>query len=88
MHPFHTPSDISGRRLGSGDAVSNNIGNWYLTKWLEWLPRLEHEETPEAPPVLRHSWTLSLAAAAHRKARLGSSGGPFGVFVREWPLAS
>jgi uncharacterized membrane protein YdfJ with MMPL/SSD domain len=26
--------------------------NWYLPKWLEWLPRLEHEETrPEAPPV-------------------------------------
>jgi RND superfamily putative drug exporter len=30
--------------------------NWYLPKWLEWLPRLEHEKTPEkapeAPPVL------------------------------------
>jgi uncharacterized membrane protein YdfJ with MMPL/SSD domain len=25
--------------------------NWYLPKWLEWLPRLEHEEVPEAPPV-------------------------------------
>jgi hypothetical protein len=23
--------------------------NWYLPKWLEWLPRLEHETTPEAP---------------------------------------
>jgi uncharacterized membrane protein YdfJ with MMPL/SSD domain len=26
--------------------------NWYLPKWLEWLPRLEGEEAPEAPPVL------------------------------------
>ncbi len=26
--------------------------NWYLPRWLEWLPRLEHEEpAPEAPPV-------------------------------------
>ena len=26
--------------------------NWYLPKWLEWLPRLEHgERAPEAPPV-------------------------------------
>jgi RND superfamily putative drug exporter len=28
--------------------------NWYLPKWLEWLPRLEHEpkaDTPEAPKV-------------------------------------
>jgi uncharacterized membrane protein YdfJ with MMPL/SSD domain len=26
--------------------------NWYLPKWLEWLPRLEHEERrPAAPPV-------------------------------------
>jgi RND superfamily putative drug exporter len=25
--------------------------NWYLLKWLEWLPRLEHEKLPEAPPV-------------------------------------
>ena len=26
--------------------------NWYLPKWLEWLPRLEHEKQIEAPPVL------------------------------------
>ena len=26
--------------------------NWYLPSWLEWLPRLEHEREPEAPPVL------------------------------------
>ncbi|MDX6437190.1 MAG: hypothetical protein QOK34_2024, partial [Gaiellaceae bacterium] len=26
--------------------------NWYLPKWLEWLPRIEHEESaPEALPV-------------------------------------
>jgi len=25
--------------------------NWYLPKWLEWLPRLEHEKQPAAPPV-------------------------------------
>jgi uncharacterized membrane protein YdfJ with MMPL/SSD domain len=25
--------------------------NWYLPKWLEWLPRFEHEKLPEAPPV-------------------------------------
>jgi uncharacterized membrane protein YdfJ with MMPL/SSD domain len=25
--------------------------NWYLPKWLEWLPRLEHEKGPEAPPL-------------------------------------
>ena len=25
--------------------------NWYLPSWLEWLPRLEHEPAPEAPPV-------------------------------------
>ena len=28
--------------------------NWYLPKWLEWLPHLEHEgkvEPVEAPPV-------------------------------------
>jgi uncharacterized membrane protein YdfJ with MMPL/SSD domain len=25
--------------------------NWYLPSWLEWLPRLEHEKTPEAPAV-------------------------------------
>ena len=22
--------------------------NWYLPKWLEWLPRLEHDKVPEA----------------------------------------
>ena len=26
--------------------------NWYLPKWLEWLPRLEHEKTPEGHPAL------------------------------------
>ena len=25
--------------------------NWYLPKWLGWLPRLEHEAAPEAPAV-------------------------------------
>jgi uncharacterized membrane protein YdfJ with MMPL/SSD domain len=25
--------------------------NWYLPKWLEWLPELEHERTRQAPPV-------------------------------------
>jgi uncharacterized membrane protein YdfJ with MMPL/SSD domain len=25
--------------------------NWYLPKWLEWLPRLEPEQGPEAPAV-------------------------------------
>jgi uncharacterized membrane protein YdfJ with MMPL/SSD domain len=25
--------------------------NWYLPKWLEWLPRLEHETAREAPPA-------------------------------------
>jgi RND superfamily putative drug exporter len=30
--------------------------NWYLPRWLEWLPRLESEEpaAPEAPPVPAH----------------------------------
>jgi RND superfamily putative drug exporter len=23
--------------------------NWYLPSWLEWLPRLEHERSPDAP---------------------------------------
>ena len=23
--------------------------NWYLPKWLEWLPQVEHETAPEAP---------------------------------------
>jgi len=23
--------------------------NWYLPRWLEWLPRLEHDKAPEAP---------------------------------------
>jgi uncharacterized membrane protein YdfJ with MMPL/SSD domain len=25
--------------------------NWYLPKWLEWLPQLEHEKAPEAPAL-------------------------------------
>jgi uncharacterized membrane protein YdfJ with MMPL/SSD domain len=25
--------------------------NWYLPHWLEWLPRVEHEKAPKAPPV-------------------------------------
>jgi RND superfamily putative drug exporter len=30
--------------------------NWYLPRWLEWMPRLNveskpHEDVPEAPPV-------------------------------------
>jgi uncharacterized membrane protein YdfJ with MMPL/SSD domain len=25
--------------------------NWYLPKWLEWLPQLEHEPKTEAPKV-------------------------------------
>jgi uncharacterized membrane protein YdfJ with MMPL/SSD domain len=25
--------------------------NWYLPRWLEWLPRIEHEKTPEGHPV-------------------------------------
>jgi uncharacterized membrane protein YdfJ with MMPL/SSD domain len=30
--------------------------NWYLPRWLEWLPRLEPEEpvAPEAPPLPAH----------------------------------
>jgi len=23
--------------------------NWYLPKWLQWLPRLDHEPAPPAP---------------------------------------
>jgi RND superfamily putative drug exporter len=23
--------------------------NWYLPRWLEWLPRLEHQEPPASP---------------------------------------
>jgi RND superfamily putative drug exporter len=26
--------------------------NWYLPRWLDWLPRLEHEPAPTAQPVL------------------------------------
>jgi len=26
--------------------------NWYLPRWLEWLPRLEHEPAPKVTPVL------------------------------------
>ena len=25
--------------------------NWYLPRWLEWLPRLEHERSAGAPPA-------------------------------------
>ena len=25
---------------------------WYLPSWLEWLPRIEREKGPEAPPAL------------------------------------
>jgi uncharacterized membrane protein YdfJ with MMPL/SSD domain len=25
--------------------------NWYLPKWLEWLPQVKHETQPEALPV-------------------------------------
>jgi RND superfamily putative drug exporter len=25
--------------------------NWYLPRWLEWLPKLEHDATVAAPPV-------------------------------------
>jgi RND superfamily putative drug exporter len=25
--------------------------NWYLPRWLEWLPKLEHDTTVAAPPV-------------------------------------
>ena len=25
--------------------------NWYLPRWLEWLPRLEHEPAPQAAPL-------------------------------------
>ena len=25
--------------------------NWYLPRWLEWLPRLEHERSVEAPVI-------------------------------------
>jgi RND superfamily putative drug exporter len=25
---------------------------WYLPSWLEWLPRIEGEKGPEAPPAL------------------------------------
>ncbi len=25
--------------------------NWYLPRWLDWLPRLEHERAPEAEPA-------------------------------------
>ena len=25
--------------------------NWYLPKWLEWLPRLEHESGPAIEPA-------------------------------------
>jgi putative drug exporter of the RND superfamily len=27
--------------------------NWYLPWWLEWLPRLEHQESPTAPDAAR-----------------------------------
>ena len=25
--------------------------NWYLPKWLEWMPRLERAKAPKAPPA-------------------------------------
>jgi RND superfamily putative drug exporter len=25
--------------------------NWYLPRWLEWLPRLDAEGTPQTPPA-------------------------------------
>jgi uncharacterized membrane protein YdfJ with MMPL/SSD domain len=25
--------------------------NWYLPKWLEWLPQVKHETQPDAVPV-------------------------------------
>jgi hypothetical protein len=25
--------------------------NWYLPRWLHWLPELEHERAPEAEPA-------------------------------------
>ena len=35
--------------------------NWYLPKWLEWLPRLEHEPAPKAPEA-----PAPAPAATHR----------------------
>jgi RND superfamily putative drug exporter len=42
------------RALEDGDLLGD--WNWYLPRWLEWLPRLNvepelHEEIPQAPPV-------------------------------------
>jgi RND superfamily putative drug exporter len=25
--------------------------NWYLPRWLEWLPQVKHETAPHAEPV-------------------------------------
>jgi RND superfamily putative drug exporter len=37
--------------------------NWYLPKWLEWLPRLDHEPRPvEAPASPAEPEPVRLAA--------------------------
>jgi RND superfamily putative drug exporter len=37
--------------------------NWYLPKWLEWLPRLDHEPRPvEAPAPPAEPEPVRLAA--------------------------
>jgi hypothetical protein len=54
--------------------------NWYLPKWLEWLPRLEHEASaPEkapagapAPALRRVAHSRSFSFHVHKRLVLGS----------------
>ena len=43
--------------------------NWYLPRWLEWLPSLEHDETPRAPPCRSRCLHSPSSTDPHRPAR-------------------
>jgi hypothetical protein len=46
--------------------------NWYLPRWLDWLPRLEHEEQPtEAPQVHTSLWGAACCSRSSQNETTG-----------------
>ena len=55
--------------------------NWYLPRWLEWLPRLEHERSVDPAPqqscgLIAHTESAPVVVPQQRPGRLRVQGGP------------
>ena len=64
----HLPTWLR-RRPDIGEPVRTQLlgdANWYLPKWLEWLPHVAHEESADAAPDPKSDLGVSIARGGER----------------------